>query len=108
KKKAIGACQETSPPRRPQGLYRDSHAMLTPRMASDRPFKLVSEYEPRGDQPKAIKELVDAIKRGDKHQTLLGITGSGKTYTAACVIEAVQRPTLIMAHNKTLAAQLYG
>ncbi|HXU72229.1 MAG TPA: excinuclease ABC subunit UvrB [Polyangia bacterium] len=77
-------------------------------MASDRPFKLVSEYEPRGDQPKAIKELVDAIKRGDKHQTLLGITGSGKTYTAACVIEAVQRPTLIMAHNKTLAAQLYG
>ena len=82
--------------------------MLTPRMASDRPFKLVSEYEPRGDQPKAIKELVDAIKRGDKHQTLLGITGSGKTYTAACVIEAVQRPTLIMAHNKTLAAQLYG
>src|SRR6185503_11976655 len=82
--------------------------MLTPRMASDRPFKLVSEYEPRGDQPKAIKELVDAIKRGDKHQTLLGITGSGKTYTAACVIEAVNRPTLIIAHNKTLAAQLYG
>ena len=77
-------------------------------MAADRPFKIVSEYEPRGDQPKAIKELVDGLKRGDKHQTLLGITGSGKTYTAAYVIEAMQRPTLIMAHNKTLAAQLYG
>jgi excinuclease ABC subunit B len=74
----------------------------------ERPFKIVSEYEPRGDQPKAIKELVEGLKRGDKHQTLLGITGSGKTYTAACVIEALQRPTLIMAHNKTLAAQLYG
>jgi len=74
----------------------------------ERPFKIVSEYEPRGDQPKAIKELVAGIKRGDKYQTLLGITGSGKTYTAACVIEAIQRPTLIIAHNKTLAAQLYG
>jgi excinuclease ABC subunit B len=74
----------------------------------DRPFKLVSEYQPRGDQPKAIKELVAGLKRGDKYQTLLGITGSGKTYTAACVIEAIQKPTLIIAHNKTLAAQLYG
>src|SRR6476646_6458167 len=74
----------------------------------DRPFKIVSQYEPRGDQPKAIAELVAGIKRGDKHQTLLGITGSGKTYTAACVIEAIQKPTLIIAHNKTLAAQLYG
>src|SRR5258708_20886206 len=72
------------------------------------PFKIVSSYEPRGDQPKAIKELVAGLERGDKHQTLLGITGSGKTYTAACVIEKVQRPTLIIAHNKTLAAQLYG
>jgi excinuclease ABC subunit B len=71
-------------------------------------FKIVSDYQPRGDQPKAIKELVEGLQRGDTHQTLLGITGSGKTYTAACVIEAVQRPTLIMAHNKTLAAQLYG
>src|SRR6476659_6912897 len=76
-------------------------------MAADRPFKIVSEYEPHGDQPKAIAELVAGIKRGDKHQTLLGITGSGKTYTAACVIEAIQKPTLIIAHNKTLAAQLY-
>src|SRR6478736_9781721 len=74
----------------------------------DRPFKIVSEYEPRGDQPKAIKELVAGLERGDKHQTLLGITGSGKTFTAACVIEKLQRPTLIIAHNKTLAAQLYG
>jgi excinuclease ABC subunit B len=74
----------------------------------DRPFKIVSSYEPRGDQPKAIEELVAGLKRKDKHQTLLGITGSGKTYTAACVIEKVQRPTLIIAHNKTLAAQLYG
>jgi excinuclease ABC subunit B len=74
----------------------------------DRPFKIVSDYKPRGDQPKAIKELTAAIHRGDKFQTLLGITGSGKTYTAACVIEAIQKPTLIIAHNKTLAAQLYG
>src|SRR5947199_6806939 len=74
----------------------------------DRPFKIVSSYEPRGDQPKAIKELVAGVKRGDRYQTLLGITGSGKTYTAACVIEAIQKPTLIIAHNKTLAAQLYG
>src|SRR5688572_22291954 len=71
-------------------------------------FKLVSEYQPRGDQPKAIAELVEGLERDDKHQVLLGITGSGKTYTAACVIEKVQKPTLIMAHNKTLAAQLYG
>ena len=73
-----------------------------------RPFKLVSDYKPRGDQPKAIEELVKGLERGDRYQTLLGITGSGKTYTAACVIERMQRPTLIMAHNKTLAAQLYG
>ncbi|MSP59419.1 MAG: excinuclease ABC subunit UvrB [Myxococcales bacterium] len=72
----------------------------------DRPFKLVSNYTPRGDQPKAIAELVAGVRRGDQHQVLLGITGSGKTYTAACVIEAVQKPTLIIAHNKTLAAQL--
>ena len=61
-------------------------------MAADHPFKIVSEYEPRGDQPKAIAELIAGLKRHDKHQTLLGITGSGKTYTAACVIEAMQRP----------------
>ncbi len=71
-----------------------------------RRFKIVSAFEPRGDQPKAIDELTEGVLRGEKHQVLLGITGSGKTYTAACVIEKVQRPTLIVAHNKTLAAQL--
>jgi excinuclease ABC subunit B len=76
-------------------------------MAS-RPFQLKTDYEPRGDQPKAIRELVEGLNRGDQHQVLLGITGSGKTFTAACVIEQVQKPTLIIAHNKTLAAQLYG
>jgi excinuclease ABC subunit B len=84
-----------------------SHAILANAMA-DRPFKIVSRYQPRGDQPKAIAELHAGLKRQDKHQVLLGITGSGKTYSAACVIEKMQRPTLIMAHNKTLAAQLYG
>ena len=74
----------------------------------DHPFKIVSSYEPRGDQPKAIAELTAGLERGDRYQTLLGITGSGKTYTAACVIEKLQKPTLIIAHNKTLAAQLYG
>jgi excinuclease ABC subunit B len=72
------------------------------------PFKIKSAYEPRGDQPRAIAELVAGARRGDAHQVLLGITGSGKTYTMACVIEQLQRPTLIIAHNKTLAAQLYG
>jgi len=72
------------------------------------PFKLVSPFSPCGDQPRAIEELVAGIERGDRFQTLLGITGSGKTFTVACVIERLQRPTLILAHNKTLAAQLYG
>jgi excinuclease ABC subunit B len=71
-----------------------------------RPFRLASEYEPRGDQPKAIDGLVAGIQRGDKHQTLLGVTGSGKTFTMANVIANVNKPTLIIAHNKTLAAQL--
>ncbi|MBU0529130.1 excinuclease ABC subunit UvrB [bacterium] len=71
-------------------------------------FKVQSDYEPSGDQPTAIKELVAGLKRGDKHQTLLGVTGSGKTFTIAKVIEEVQRPTLIISHNKTLAAQLFG
>ena len=70
-------------------------------------FKLVSEFTPKGDQPRAIEELVQGIERGDPHQTLLGVTGSGKSFTVACVIERVQRPTLVMAPNKTLAAQLY-
>ncbi|MGI6049640.1 MAG: excinuclease ABC subunit UvrB [Acetivibrionales bacterium] len=69
-------------------------------------FKLKSDYKPTGDQPQAIKELVDLINRNSKYQTLLGVTGSGKTYTIANVIEQVQKPTLVLAHNKTLAAQL--
>jgi excinuclease ABC subunit B len=69
-------------------------------------LRVVSEYEPKGDQPKAIEQLSSGIKKGLKQQTLLGVTGSGKTYTMAKVIEAVQKPTLVIAHNKTLAAQL--
>jgi excinuclease ABC subunit B len=71
-------------------------------------FRIHSDFQPKGDQPNAIAELVDGLHRGLKHQTLLGVTGSGKTFTMAKVIEAVQRPTLIISHNKTLAAQLYG
>ena len=71
-------------------------------------FKLVSEYEPTGDQPQAIEELIGGFEEGNQFQTLLGVTGSGKTFTMANVIEALNRPTLIIAHNKTLAAQLYG
>ena len=69
-------------------------------------FKLVSPYKPTGDQPEAIAKLVEGIKRGDKEQTLLGVTGSGKTFTMANIISQVQKPTLVLAHNKTLAAQL--
>ena len=72
------------------------------------PFTVVSDYEPRGDQPRAIEELVQGVVRGDRHQCLLGITGSGKTYTMAQVIAELQRPTLVISPNKTLAAQLYG
>ena len=74
----------------------------------ERKFEIVSKYRPSGDQPKAIEQLVEGINRGDDAQTLLGITGSGKTFTIANVIERVQKPTLIIAHNKTLAAQLYN
>jgi excinuclease ABC subunit B len=72
------------------------------------PFRLNSAYEPRGDQPRAIAELTAGLRRGDRSQTLLGVTGSGKTFTMANVVQAVQRPTLVIAHNKTLAGQLYG
>ena len=71
-------------------------------------FKLVSEYKPTGDQPEAIKYLSDGVKQGKKFQTLLGVTGSGKTFTMANVIQEVQKPTLVLAHNKTLAGQLYS
>ena len=71
-------------------------------------FKLHSEYQPTGDQPQAIKQLVDGFKKGNQFQTLLGVTGSGKTFTMANVIAALNKPTLVLAHNKTLAAQLYS
>jgi excinuclease ABC subunit B len=71
-------------------------------------FKLVSDFEPKGDQPQAIEKLSEAVLKGAPHQVLLGVTGSGKTFTMANVIEKVQKPTLVISHNKTLAAQLYG
>ncbi len=71
-------------------------------------FKISSQYKPTGDQPTAIKELVSGVQSGENYQTLLGVTGSGKTFTVANVIQETQKPTLILSHNKTLAAQLYG
>ena len=71
-------------------------------------FQLVSEYKPSGDQPEAIEALARGVELGIREQTLLGVTGSGKTFTMASVIEKVNKPTLVLAHNKTLAAQLYG
>src|SRR5690242_4825224 len=70
-------------------------------------FKLVSDYKPQGDQAHAIEALMRGVYEGEKHQVLLGVTGSGKTYTMAKLIEAVNRPALVLAHNKTLAAQLF-
>ncbi|GIO67630.1 excinuclease ABC subunit UvrB [Paenibacillus sp. JTLBN-2024] len=75
-------------------------------VVSTKPFELISDYKPQGDQPKAIGELVEGLKQGKKHQTLLGATGTGKTFTIAQTIAKVNRPTLVIAHNKTLAAQL--
>ena len=71
-------------------------------------FKLHSDYSLTGDQPQAVEKIVSEFKKGKKQQTLLGVTGSGKTFTMANVIERMQKPTLIISHNKTLAAQLYG
>src|SRR4030043_1284344 len=71
-------------------------------------FRLVSDFEPKGDQPQAIEKLSEGVLKGAPHQVLLGVTGSGKTFTMANVIERVQKPTLVISHNKTLAAQLYG
>ena len=71
-------------------------------------FKLQSEFSPTGDQPTAIKQLVEGLNNGDNFQTLLGVTGSGKTFTIANVINEVNRPTLVLSHNKTLAAQLFS
>ena len=70
-------------------------------------FQLVSDYKPRGDQGRAIEELLTGIEAGEKHQVLLGVTGSGKTFTVAKMIEQLNRPALVLAHNKTLAAQLF-
>ena len=71
-------------------------------------FELVSPYQPQGDQPKAIEKIVKGIKEGKQHQVLLGATGTGKTFTMSNVIKEINKPTLIMAHNKTLAGQLYS
>jgi excinuclease ABC subunit B len=71
-------------------------------------FKLTSDFKPTGDQPAAITKLVAGIEAKEKYQTLLGVTGSGKTFTVANIIQNVQKPTLVLAHNKTLAAQLYS
>jgi excinuclease ABC subunit B len=71
-------------------------------------FKLISDFQPTGDQPEAIDQLVEGLNKGIPFQTLLGVTGSGKTFTVANVIARVQRPVLVLSHNKTLAAQLYG
>ena len=71
-------------------------------------FQLSAEYSPQGDQPEAIQKLVKSIQEGNKKQTLLGVTGSGKTFTMANIIQEIQRPALIISHNKTLAAQLYS
>src|SRR5690349_5157910 len=72
------------------------------------PFQLSSEYQPRGDQAQAIDKLLRSAQVGNRHQTLLGVTGSGKTFTAANVVAAIEKPTLVISHNKTLAAQLYS
>ena len=74
----------------------------------DKALELVADYQPAGDQPQAIARLIEGLEDGLARQTLLGVTGSGKTFTMANIIERLQRPTIIMAHNKTLAAQLYG
>ena len=82
--------------------------LILPNAANSRPIKLVSDYRPAGDQPGAIAALIEGVRNAERDQVLLGVTGSGKTFTMAHVIQTLQRPTLVMAHNKTLAAQLYG
>jgi len=75
---------------------------------AEKQFELVSQYQPGGDQPEAIRQLVEGLNAGVKEQTLLGATGTGKTFTVSNVIQEVNRPTLVIAHNKTLAGQLYS
>src|SRR5690242_12743138 len=95
-----------------QTLARPSPVLFIPQKQPAKPVatrsRVVSDYQPSGDQPGAIRELVAGVEQGERDQVLLGVTGSGKTFTIAKVIEAVQKPTLILAPNKTLAAQLYG
>ena len=79
-----------------------------PETVGGRPFKLVSDYTPAGDQPEAIRQLIEGVSGGERDQVLLGVTGSGKTFTMANVIASQNRPTLVLAPNKTLAAQLWG
>lgn len=89
-------------------LLKSSRKVIESYKGGIKMFELVSKYKPSGDQPKAIKELVDGIKGGKKNQVLLGATGTGKTFTIANVIKEVDKPTLVLAHNKTLAGQLYS
>ncbi|MEQ1785034.1 MAG: DEAD/DEAH box helicase family protein, partial [Hyphomonadaceae bacterium] len=97
---AIAEAQDLWTPHRPERNW--------DKFEGGRKFRVASDYEPAGDQPAAIAELVKGVQDNELDQVLLGVTGSGKTFTMAKVIEAVQRPALILAHNKTLAAQLYG
>ena len=87
---------------------RETLEVIRRKHRSDDKFHLKADWQPSGDQPAAIKGLVEGLKDGLAHQTLLGVTGSGKTYTIANVIQQLQRPALVLAPNKTLAAQLYG
>jgi len=90
------------------GSFTPHRPARPPKVEGGKPFKLVSDYQPAGDQPTAIKELVETALTGEKNQVLLGVTGSGKTFTMAKVVESLQRPALVLAPNKILAAQLYG
>ncbi len=99
---------ESNPSQSGRTAGRDAKFSASSGDSPARNFRLVSEYTPKGDQPEAIRALVEGVSRGDPHQTLLGVTGSGKSFTIACVVEQINRPTLVMAPNKTLAAQLYS
>jgi excinuclease ABC subunit B len=89
------------------GVTDGGELLQSHRMPSDQRFQIISEYQPTGDQPQAIHALTERVAAGERFSTLLGATGTGKTFTMANVIERVQKPTLILSHNKTLAAQLY-
>jgi excinuclease ABC subunit B len=102
------ASRRARPPRTAKAAAGPAPGAAPAEAAGERAFRLVSEFEPTGDQPRAIEALVEGVLRGDRHQTLLGVTGSGKTFTIACAVARLGRPTLVMSPNKTLAAQLYG